>query len=536
MSSHTAPPEPPSSPPSTDARDPAVSVPASTRRSRQHHPSSHPRPFERIARATRWMAGVPRAAWACALIACLSAASWSLITPPFESPDEPSHFAYVQQLAETGHIPTGKEGSFSFEEETALTELRMPQVLWHPEALTLSSARGQRRLDQALKGPLGRTDGGYAAVAASEPPLYYALETIPYYLGSSGTILTRLTLMRLLSVLMAGLTALFCYLFLREVFSDSRSLPLVGGLCVALAPLLGFMSGVVNPDSMLYAVSAATFYMLARGFRRGLTPRLAVALGVVTAAGMLTKVNFLGLLPGLGVGAVVLVVRAARRNKLSRRFCAALVLAVSIPAAPVCGYVAINLLLGHAGLGLVSSAFHYTSADASPLSELSYMWQFYLPRLPGMVNYFPGLSMTRDAWFARSVGLYGWLDSPFPLWVDDLAMIPVGIVLALGAHGLFRSRSMLRGRRAELAVYAIMALGLMVLIAGDSYIHRHIEGGGWVQPRYLLPLLPLLAVLPALAARGAGRRWGPAVGTLIVLLVFSHDIFSQLQMVVRYYG
>ena len=43
---------------------------------------------------------VPRMAWICALLACLNAVCWSIITPPFELIDEPSHFAYTQQLAE----------------------------------------------------------------------------------------------------------------------------------------------------------------------------------------------------------------------------------------------------------------------------------------------------------------------------------------------------------------------------------------------------------------------------------------------------
>ena len=58
----------------------------------------------------------------------------------------------------------------------------------------------------------------------------------------------------------------------------------------------------------------------------------------------------------------------------------------------------------------------------------------------------------------------------------------------------------------------------------------------YAQARYLLPLLPLLGVALALAARGAGRRLGPAVGALIVVLFLAHDIFSQLLVVGRYYG
>jgi hypothetical protein len=40
----------------------------------------------------------------------------------------------------------------------------------------------------------------------------------------------------------------------------------------------------------------------------------------------------------------------------------------------------------------------------------------------------------------------------------------------------------------------------------------------------------------ALAARGAGRRWGPAVGAAIIILMLAHDLFSQLQVIARYYG
>ena len=66
-----------------------------------------------------------------------------------------------------------------------------------------------------------RTDSGAAGVATSEPPLYYALETVPYTLAGGGTVLDRLALMRLLSALMGGLTALFVYLFLREALPGS---------------------------------------------------------------------------------------------------------------------------------------------------------------------------------------------------------------------------------------------------------------------------------------------------------------------------
>ena len=85
-------------------------------------------------------------------------------------------------------------------------------------------------------------------------------------------------------------------------------------------------------------------------------------------------------------------------------------------------------------------------------------------------------------------------------------------------------------------VYGVMVLGLLVLIGAGSYRVFPTQLADFGESRYLLPLLPLLGAATALAARGAGRRWGAAAGALIVVLFLAHDLFSQLQVVARYYG
>jgi hypothetical protein len=489
----------------------------------------------------RWAAlrRVPRAAYVCALVASLSATCWSLITPPFQAPDEPSHFAYVQQLAETGRLPTSNHDEFSPEEEVALRDLHQTKIQWHPEVKVISSRAAQLALKEDLARPFARSGPGGAGVAASEPPLYYTLEIIPYFLGSPGSLLDRLELMRLLSALMAGLTALFTFMFVRETLPGARWAWTVGGLAAALAPLLGFTSGAVNPDAMLCTVSAASFYCIARAFRRGLTRRMAVAIGALIAVGFLTKLNFVGLAPGLMIGLVVLAFRGVgddREGRISRRAFGPMALAMAIGVSPVAAYALYNLLEHHPTLGLVSNAVHLVSGKESLGGEIVYIWQLYLPRLPGMVNYFPGISTIRQLWFDRAVGFYGWLDTDFPVWVYNLALIPAGLIALLGLRALIDRRATLGRRLPELLVYLAMSIGLMVLIGADFHLHRISEGAGYGEPRYLLPLLPLAATMIALAARGAGKRWGPAVGTLIVLLFLAHDIFSQLLVVSRFYG
>jgi branched-subunit amino acid transport protein len=472
----------------------------------------------------------PRAACICALIACVNAACWSLITPPFQAPDESSHFAYTQQLAQTGRIPTSEEAFFSPEEDAVMRDLHVLEVNWHPERRTISSAAEQQTLQQDLDSHLSRSGDG-VGVAAAEPPLYYLLETLPYELASHGTLLDQLELMRLLSALMAGLTALFVFLFLREALPALAWTWTVGGLGVSLAPLLGFMSGTVNPDSMLYAVSAALFYWLARSFRRGLTARGALAFGAIVAVGIVTKLNFVGLLPGALAGLAVLTVRQSHRLGRSAYLLPALACAVAV--SPVAVYAIYNTASGRPALGATSG---YLAIRHLSLREISYIWQFYLPRLPGMSSYFPGLSSTYQLWFKRAVGLYGWLDTSFPLWVYRIAPVPVSVILALCIRALIAGRVALRARLIELMVYAAMCAGLLALVGASSYSQFPATNSAYAEPRYTLPLVTLLAAVLALAARGAGRRWGPAAGTLIVVLVLAYDIFSQLLVVSRFYG
>jgi 4-amino-4-deoxy-L-arabinose transferase-like glycosyltransferase len=476
---------------------------------------------------------VPRAAWACALLACLNAICWSIVTPPFQTPDEPSHFAYVKQLAETGHRPTSSSDELSHEELLALQGLHALEIILRPQYHTIGSEAEQKTLESDL-GPANATHDGSPAAgnATGEPPLYYALEAIPYELARSANLLDRLQLMRLLSTLFAGLTAMFTFLFVRETLPSIPWAWTVAGLAVALAPLLGFMSGSVNPDSMLFAVSAATFYLLARSFRRGFSARAAIAIGAVTAVGLSTKLNFVGLVPGVLLGFVVLSRRAARvSGRAAYRW---LALAIAIASIPIAADAAIKALSRDPALGVLSTAAG--SVRGSLLAELDYTWQLFLPRLPGTADYFPGLFPARQLWFDGYVGLYGWLDTPFPGWVDSLALLPAGAVLVLCARSLMGARAVVRRRAGELATYAAIAAGLMLLIGLDSYHAFPAIDAEYAQARYLLPLLPLLGVVLALAARGAGRRFGPAVGVLIVILFLAHDVFSQLQVVARFYG
>src|SRR5271155_4212850 len=366
---------------------------------------------------------VPVAAWVCALVAILNAVSWSLITPPFQVSDEPSHFAYVKQLADSHTLPSLHTFEFSGEEIRALTDLHeYPSAILPPTGAISSRAQRQKlERDLSVYARHPAEGSNAAGVATSEPPLYYLLETIPYTVGSHGTLLARLELMRLLSALFAGITAMFVFLFVRETLPAAPAAWVGSGLAIAFAPLLGVISGSVNPDSLLFAVSAMAFWALARGFRRGLTYRRAILIGAIAAVGLLTKLNFVGLFPGVIIGLVVLALRAARS---SRAFAyRAFALGAGIAAIPIVAVAIDHLATSKPTFGLVSSAASLVGHRGGVFSALSSTWQLFLPRLPGMKAYEPGIFTTRQIWFNGFVGQYGWVETTFPSWVYDVALI-----------------------------------------------------------------------------------------------------------------
>jgi hypothetical protein len=478
---------------------------------------------------------VPTAAWICALVAFLNATAWSVITPLFQGRDEIDHYAYVETLAETGSLPhRNASGPYTYspQEQTVSEALHYGEVRFAPQNQSIKTAAQQKALIAAVNGKLSLKDGE-AGGASAEPPLFYALQTIPYALAS-GNMLAQLQLMRLFDALMGAITVLLVFFFLREVLPGVPWAATVGALCAALQPTFAFTTGSLNPDALLYVLCAATFLCLAVGFRRRLTNGAAVALGLVIAAGFLTYYSFIGVALGAFVGLAVLGWRDARtRGRAAWR---APALAFGIGVSPA----ALDLV---AKTFSKSSAFGQASAVGgtvglkSLFNVISYVWQVFLPRLPGMTHYFEGINTWREVWFDRSVGLYGWMDTMFPEWVDNVALFFAGAILLLCGRELVRRRAALRARWPELVTYAVITLAVLVMLGITSYdedIVTHELAIG--EPRYLLEMIPLLGAVITLAIRGAGRRFVPIAGAAMVILFLGHDVFSQLQVIARYYG
>jgi Predicted membrane protein (DUF2142) len=491
---------------------------------------------------------IPTAGWVCALVALLTGLTWSLIVPLFQVPDEPAHVAYAQYMAEGHKAPSGRSDldPFSTEERVLVDVTRWKEVSRRRENRVPGTAASHQLLDRTVDLDLPRLgQGGYTTIT-NNPPLYYGLAAIAYRVSPSTSLPGRIHAMRLLSVLLAAVTTLFVFLFIRELLPGTPWAWTIGALAVAFQPLFGFVSGGVNSDDLLFAAASGIFYLLACCFRSGLTTRRGLWLGALVAIGLMAKINMIGLLPGIALGAVLLVRRAA--PEAHRDALRGALGALAVIAGAVLVYVALNttvwdrgVFFGASGASLRGGAGVKGPADVTQIptesigGALSYAWQFYLPRLPFMDPQFTA-SPLYNVWFKGFIGSFGWLDYGFPGWVYTLALWIVLAVCALAGRELFMKRAVLRSRLPELITYAAIMVGLLILTNGNGYSARVGGAGGFEQARYLLPLLALYGAIVALAARGAGRRWGPSVGVLLVSVAIAHTAVAMLLTLTRYYG
>jgi len=473
---------------------------------------------------------IRRAALAVAAVAACNAIVWSFITPAFQVPDEVAHVAYVQAIGETGRPPARPPAlTLSREQATLMGDTRFGEIGDNTYRAAVWLPAQRRRLVADLSRPLSRRQTIPAFEAEPEPPLYYALQAIPYRLADDDSLLSRLTLMRLCSALLAGLAALLSFQFVRECLPSRPWAWTVGGLGVALAPMLGFVAGGVNPDALLFALSAALFLCVARAWRRGLTGRLALCCGVLIAAGMLTKVNFYALVPGALLGLVLAARRTAHAS--DRRIAPLLAAAVAPAAALFLAGVAFETLVWHRSITAARPIA--PESHVGLLSHLGYIWQVFLPRLP----FEPRTALSAPGYvqlFESFVGAFGQLVVWYPRWAYRLAAVGLAVGLALVARMLAADPRKLRWRRDELLGYAAMAAMLMLLVGLSADLRRNLVG--IVQGRYLLPLLPLFGALLALAARGAGERWGRSVGVAIVAGAVGWGLFGQLLTIAWFYS
>jgi 4-amino-4-deoxy-L-arabinose transferase-like glycosyltransferase len=487
-----------------------------------------PRPGRPPTRRRRTLAAVPRPLVALLGVVALIVVAWAALVPALQPPDEGDHFEYVQSLVERHHLPNRPGHQQGSTEQKLAARRAGGLAVGSPLTKVEWSARAYerwRRDDKAL-GHGARTDGGGSTGASLNPPLYYAYAGLVYKVVG-GDFFNRLFLMRVASALLLLGAVAATWLLAGELFGRNRPLQLAAAAVVGLQPMETFISASVSPDTMLFPLWATVFWLGARILRRGLTPARAAALLSVTGAAVLVKSASYALGPAV---LFVLAVGILRLRRESGRRAAISAAAAAIPFVLVAGGWILRAIILHRTL--VSQV---GTLNLNPGEFASYLWQFYLPRLPFQTRN-PGIgadSLSQlgvyAVWLKTGWGAFASLEVRFPEWVYVLLAAFSVLVLAAGLWAVLGRR--LAAIRAPIVFLGLAALGLVAGLHWTEYRIIVDTGRGTNQGRYLLPLLPIAGVATAAALSllaPAARRiaLGLLLGGFFVLQLFSMAIVA----------
>jgi 4-amino-4-deoxy-L-arabinose transferase-like glycosyltransferase len=505
-------------------------------------PSEVPRPARSAGLRGR-LKEIPRPLALILLAGAVLSLAWAVSSPSLEGPDEAKHFAYVQYLAETGHLPrvaTEAEPEVapgSTEEQVTVNSLLLRPAITNRRVRPAWSSADLSVLHQAERTmPRGsRGNGADGNPLAKNPPLYYALMTIPYRVFVWLPLLKRVFLMRLFNMLFYLATIVFAWLIAGELFGPVRWKQSLTAGVVAFEPQMPFLAVTINPDNLLIALTTGFLLASIRLIKRGPSLWRVLAASLFAAAASLTHGRGLVTLPVL---AVVLVVAWIRHRPSARG----------------------TLLLGAAGIAPVGAAFLFYalfgkasgtgSLYGGQLKELnsthrsfkvgqflSTIWNFYfepIVKTPKAIG---------PKWGWRQVfveGFYGGFGS------GNLTL-PKGVVAALRVLTLLSIAGFIAAvvacwrqvRRAS----PYVLVGLSLLVTSLVFLHyvnyRAVLNRGTGHlfiGRYLLEMIALFGVAITFTAGSLPRRQGPLFGAAIlafgVLLCFTGLLVSDF----RFYG
>ncbi|MDX6721233.1 MAG: hypothetical protein QOJ63_3487, partial [Solirubrobacteraceae bacterium] len=245
-----------------------------------------------------------------------------------------------------------------------------------------------------------------------------------------------------------------------------------------------------------------------------------VALGVAAAACVLTHGRGIAAVPSFLLILLVLVPhhRAQRKQALRAALAGGMTLAA--------GVLAYRLYTAAASQGdgaLYGGEASFAPKGANPREFLSFVWQFYFPRLEAMAPRIGPDYGFRQVWVRTLFGSFGSYEVNLSKGVlDTIQLTLVGGGLAVLAV-LARHWDRAKRHWGEIALVAGPAACMLALLHVASY--RALLGGGTdplITGRYLLPLLGAFGVGAALVVDALPRRAGAVVaGALLTGLALA---------------
>lgn len=469
---------------------------------------------------------VPRPLGLLLVCVTLLSVAWAIFTPPWQGPDETMHYGYVESVAQRHQRPGVERGSlFSTAQELSMRGSNADKLISISDGRPQWSETAANWFD-GIPGTEVTDDGGGAEadgsvnLARNNPPTFYMLQVPVYATGAVlGGVNSRLYLMRLATILTLLATVACAWLLVGELVGRSRGIQLAAASSVGLLPMATHLGSTVSPDSLMYALWTLVLWLAVRSLKRGFERRVVSALVVATVGAVLTKGTSVALVPPvLGVLAFGVWQNPTFGERLGRiRESRGRVLAALF------GATAVVVLMAVGGFARYSSQLQaQLEGSIVPQQMASYLWQFYLPRLPFMADLptVQGIPVY-DVWFKGLIGNFAWLQIQQPNWLYAVLGLASIALLVIGGRALWQEQP-----RSVVIFLAAVAAVLVVGLHLTDYQQGVKTGVGFMQGRYLLPLLGIGAAFVAAAWSRLPDRWVPVATGLLVGCLLALQVVS----------
>jgi hypothetical protein len=481
---------------------------------------------------------IPRPLAALIVVGAIHVAAWMAVTPAFQGPDEAAHFNYAQQLAETGSAPQklGGNGKHRSTEQTlAMDWAGLHSLIGVLDARPAWSDAEERRWEQveARLPEEARADGEGPNAVAGNPPLYYAYEAVAYHAAPGGSLFARFHVMRIASALLYLPMIPLAWLIAAELFPAPWARALAAAI-VALQPKLASLGSSINPDVLLATVWTAFIFVALRTLLRGPTRGRLVAAGLLAAVSVLTHGRGLAI---LGALVALLVLTYLRHRPEPRLAVQGATMCVGLVAAGAVALLAFKALSTGEGAyaGEISG---FGEQQFSVRQFISYVWQFYLPKLGFMQ---PTIGVQdygfREVFVESFFGEYASLEITLPpTAVDLLQMALIALLIALYTLAVTR-RGTIHQWWDTAALLVITGASMILLVHLVSY--RNLLGtpnDPLYTGRYLLPLVSIFVVGVIAVVAALPRRLVPVAAGLIVGAGITMTLSGVGMSLVRFYA
>ena len=414
-----------------------------------------------------------------ALLVLLALVAWALASPVGATPDEEYHLTSVwcgnglqEGACEAGTGPTTR---------TVPTPL-LAAPCFAFDADVSATCQGTSLYDDDPATAV--TDRGN--FVGDYPPVFYFV----MHLFVGDDIASSVIAMRVFNAVFA--LALLAAVYVASPPGLRR--PLIGGLTVTAVPLGMFILPSINPSSWAI-LSAGTFLVSVLGYLTAPDRRRRLVLG--------------------GLAALALLVGAGARADAA--IYAVLAVVVALVMALPTGRANLRRAVYPVVLAVVAGIAYLTSGQSGAATGTA------VPHSLGRA--IRVLIDVPDLWVGALGGWgLGWLDTPMPplVWV--------------GSFGVFAAAVFYGASKASTRHGAALVLVAAAVWAVPAYI-QYLSGtavGAFVQPRYILPLLTILAVTAMVRLDGAAFRLTPVQRWAVVLVLSAANTIALYVNLRRY--